>query len=198
MIVSSRFKDVDFPTGGPWPIHLRHWEHPDRRPQPVTLRNFGHDFYTAVLDAGSKSGVDAARFYGLHDRAVGGIGSGYAIEMKIVGCGAVARCRQINGVVACDECFILKGRFDMQLIVPDKDVLVAVCGLFEFEIATVLSVTGPRRTDELSQQTQNHPLQPPLSIFSDLALQKRNPHPEPDSISAAIRQWPSKSYSLRP
>jgi hypothetical protein len=33
----------------------------------------------------------------------------------------------------------LKGGFDMQLIVLDKDVLVAICSLLEFEIAAELS-----------------------------------------------------------
>jgi hypothetical protein len=62
---------------------VNHWQHPNRRPEPVSLRKFSFHLDPAIFDSGPRFGVDAARFDRVDDGASGDIGFGYAIAQGI-------------------------------------------------------------------------------------------------------------------
>lgn len=48
--IPSALHDVDFSTRGPSPVLIVLRQHPNGRPQPVTLRQFGSDLKPAILE----------------------------------------------------------------------------------------------------------------------------------------------------
>lgn len=59
-IVAARLHDVNLSRLGPRAVGILDGQHPDGRPQPVSLGKLCSDLDTAVLDSGALLGVDAS------------------------------------------------------------------------------------------------------------------------------------------
>lgn len=101
MVVTTGFRDVDLAGGGPRPVGVIDWHHPDSGPKPVTLGHLGNNFHSTVLDRCAVFCIDARRKHGSFDVCVSRFGV----------------------PVVADLVFISYGRLDEQMATFELEIL---------------------------------------------------------------------------
>lgn len=142
VVVTAGFHDVDLTGCWPVAVNIVLWQHPDRRPKPVTLGQLSLDFDTSVLDRFAGSRADTSRLDWVHNRAVCSVGDRDTVRPDIRG--AFSLLEQVDDVVSFDQLLILKRRLDVEHSILDKYVLVGVCGHLELAIAMIQSACGSK------------------------------------------------------
>ena len=146
--VATRLHNVDLAT--PWPVAvdvvLGH--HPDRRPEPISLRKFSNNLDLTITDAFLALGAETGRANGRNHVALLRVGANEAGGVLIACAGAVATCTlvQVESVVGVHLVgsdiggLSGEGRYDVKAIGIDVAVLFVGGGPVEGVVAETIDL----------------------------------------------------------